>query len=97
MYELEFTGSFDGTVLLVLGYDDTLLPPGFDEEMLALYHFRDDVWMRLDGTVDSLLNTISVTTDSLSPFGIGVLPEPATAWLMLAGAMAVLHRGRRRP
>jgi hypothetical protein len=72
LWEVEFDGAFTGSVNLTFRYDDTLLPAGFDEETLSLFHFTGGAWQRLDGFVDSLANTILVSSDSLGFFALGV-------------------------
>ena len=93
--------SFDGqlqsqsTIELVFHYDPTLLAPGTDESQLTIYHFTGGQWVAESGQlVDVDRNTITVTTDSFSPFVLGVIPEPATAALLGLGGLAML--GRRR-
>lgn len=54
-----------------MGYDPTILPPGFDESALALYLFNGVGWQNLGGTVDPVGNTISVNTSVLAPLALG--------------------------
>lgn len=71
IWKLEFTGTFTGLAHLTVGYDPTILPPGFSEETLCLYRFDGVGWLKLAGTVDALANTISVTTSALGPLALG--------------------------
>lgn len=97
-WKIDFDGTFQGALLLTFTYDDTLLPDGFDESTLAIYHFNDDgagQWDLLDSLVDPLNNTIRVTVYDLSPFAVGLtgaIPEPATGLLMSAAVMVLLRR-----
>ncbi|WP_428938204.1 hypothetical protein [Fontivita pretiosa] len=96
LFELEFDGEFDGDVTLVVGYDDTLLPPGFDPMLLDLYHFAGGAWSPLGGTVDPPNSTITVVTDRLSYFAVGIVPEPACAAVAVMLALPLLLARKRR-
>lgn len=93
VWELEFTGEFNGNVLLTFAFDPTLLG---DASPLGIYHFTDGAWRFLGGTVDFLANTITVETESLSPFAIGVVPEPTTTMALLCIGAAGMFRRRLR-
>lgn len=97
LFEIEFEGSFSGNVRLTLGYDPSVLPDGFDERTLRVYHWSDDKWRDLGGEVDPLANTITVYTSSFSPFAIAAaVPEPAEYAMLLAGlGLLIVLRGRR--
>ncbi len=43
---------------------------GVDENSLVIYHWNGASWEALLTTVDTVNNTLSATTDSLSPFGV---------------------------
>ncbi len=66
-----FSGTFSGAVHLTVGYDPSILPPGFDEDALCLYEFDGTDWQRLDGTVDSVSHTIAVSVPQLRPLALG--------------------------
>ncbi len=72
LWEVEFSGSFSGSVHLNFGYDPTILPPGFDQSALCLYQFTDHAWHKLPGAVSPVTHTIAVTVSSLSKFALGV-------------------------
>jgi hypothetical protein len=97
VFELEFTGQFDGDVTLKLGYDPSLLPDGFDENDLMLYHFKDGVWTPAGGVADASLHKIAVVTGDLSPWALVAVPEPGSAATMtLSIGMFLLRRCRRQ-
>ena len=72
LWEVEFDGTYTGSVNLTFGYDDTLLPPGFDEDTLVIHHFSGGIWQKLNSTVDTLLNKISVSTTDFGAFALGL-------------------------
>jgi probable HAF family extracellular repeat protein len=99
LWTIEFTGSFQGLSTLTFSYDQDLLLPGWGddnggESRLAVYHFEDGRWHLLPGLVDPIANTITVQTASLSPFALGVVPEPSLPLLLGVGACALLVSGR---
>lgn len=98
IWDLVFSdGSFTGPVQLVFHYDPTGLT--LQEELaLHIFHYTNDQWTVLPGTVDPDLDTIAITTDSFSPFALGRLavPEPASLSLLALGTLTILSRHRRR-
>ncbi|NQX01352.1 InlB B-repeat-containing protein [bacterium] len=72
LWNVVFSGTYSGAIDLKLCYDGTLLPAGFDESTLAIYHFSGGAWQTLPGTVDSSTNTIAFSTNTLGPFALGV-------------------------
>jgi hypothetical protein len=58
-------------VNLVVGYDATLLPVGFDQSTLAIFHWTGGNWVQLPAAVDPFLHTISFSTTSLGTFALG--------------------------
>jgi hypothetical protein len=72
VWEVSFNGVNSGAIHLTFAYDPTILPPGLDQSMLDIYHFQNHAWQKLNGTVDLVRHTITVTTTSLSAFALGV-------------------------
>jgi hypothetical protein len=72
VWEVQFSGTYTGSINLTFGYDGSLLPAGLDENGLAIYHFTGGTWVKLPGTVDPLTHAISVSADALGPFALGV-------------------------
>jgi len=71
LWNVNFTGVFSGSVHLTVGYDSSILPPGFDASSLCLYLFDGVAWQKLTSTVDPLVHTIGVTTTQLGPLALG--------------------------
>jgi len=61
---------------------------------LRIFHYEDGEWVIPTQTIDLEAGTITVVTESLSPFALGLVPEPGTLGLMVGGAIVLL--GRRR-
>jgi PEP-CTERM motif len=96
IWEISFDGTFTGPLTLTLAYDESLLG-GVNEADLFVLHFDEtlNAWQKIFGTVDTDLNTITISTDSLSPFALSV-PEPSTLLLAACGAVGCLIMVRRR-
>lgn len=71
VWEVNFTGSYTGAVNVRFGYDDTLLPAGFDAAGLAIYHFTGGAWVKVPGVVDPVTHSIAVSTPTLGVFALG--------------------------
>jgi hypothetical protein len=71
LWEVEFSGSYNGAINLVFGYDATLLPAGFDQSTLAIFHWSGGAWVQLPAMVDPVLHTIAFSTTSLGTFALG--------------------------
>ncbi len=76
LWDLNFSGEFEGNARLVFTYDDSDLIS--DESVLQIYHqLSDGAWEvlpKLDQDIDA--NTITVETGSFSPFIVGSVSEP---------------------
>lgn len=72
IWEVEFSGTYAGAVRLTFGYDPTILPAGFDQSTLCIYHFNGTAWRKLASMVNPVTHTIAVTVDTLSVFALGV-------------------------
>jgi hypothetical protein len=71
-WNLKYSGAHTGNIKLKFAYNPALLPAGYDENQLVIYHFRNGVWEKLVCKVDPTTNTIEAITPSLSPFMLGV-------------------------
>jgi hypothetical protein len=71
-WNLKYNGSHTGAIKLKFAYNPALLPAGYDENQLCIYHFNNGVWEKLVGKVNPATNTIEAVTPSLSPFMLGV-------------------------
>ncbi len=71
-WNLKYSGAHTGNIKLKFAYNPALLPAGYDENQLSIYHFNNGVWEKLPCKVDPATNTIEAITPSLSPFMLGV-------------------------
>jgi hypothetical protein len=71
VWNVKFTGTFNGLAHFSFGYDPTILPAGFDETQLAIYHYHNGAWSKLTSTVDPVGHSISFSTPDLSAFALG--------------------------
>lgn len=96
-WDLHYTGALDGPATVSFQFDPTLVTAGLP---LGIWHYVDATgWEFLGGNVAG--NTITVTTDSFSPFALGVAPVPEpSAYVLgliaLAGLVAVRRKSRRK-
>jgi hypothetical protein len=71
-WNLKYSGAHTGNIKLKFAYNPALLPAGYDENQLSIYHFNNGVWEKLTCKVDPTTNVIEAITPSLSPFMLGV-------------------------
>lgn len=88
VWNLQYTGTYSGKIKLTFAYDPALLPAGFDQTKLTIYHFHAGAWEQLVGLINPVNHTITVTTDSLSPFMLGVPTANAIPKMAQATATA---------
>lgn len=72
IWNVSFSGTNSGVIQLTFAYDPTILPPDLDQDTLCIYHFHNQAWAKLTGTVNLARHTITVTTPDLSAFALGV-------------------------
>jgi hypothetical protein len=101
IWNVDFTGQLSGaSATLVFHYDASLLPQGLDESTLGIWHFNSNTshW-DFGGIVDANADTIAFTTNSFSPFELGVtVPEPSSIVLSTFGLIGLafwFFRGRK--
>ena len=88
--------SLPGPATLVFGYQEGDLLERTTEESLAIHHFNGESWELIPSAVDPEANTITVVTDSLSPFALGTVPEPSVAASLIVTTMLIICL-RRKP
>ena len=93
LWDVDFTGEFDGLATLTIAYDYTALgvPEG---DLFVAHQLGSGEWEILTGVVDTEAHTITIVTDSFSPFVLGAVPEPGTLATLLFGGAALLRRRR---
>jgi hypothetical protein len=96
VWNVEYSGQLNGPVTLTFDYDPSTLPAGTDQTKLGIWHFISslDQW-QFGGTVDTVNHTITVTTNSFSPFVLGV-PEPSSLVLAAFGFIGLAAWCSRR-
>jgi hypothetical protein len=94
-WDLAFDGTFTAPATLVFHYDPGVLGPGVNESDLRIEHYHDGQWETLAGAVDPSADTITVTTDTFSPFALGAVPEPSCLAIIGVAASGLLVRRRR--
>ncbi len=86
-------GTYTGPITLTFQYDPALLPPGLNLSDLVMLHHTTNGWETLAPTaVDPINHTVTVQTNSLSPFMLGMVPEPGTAVLLVLALPILLRR-----
>jgi len=94
-WDITFDGTFEGTATLTFAYDDTTLGDILEEQLIVWHRTGPDSWEGLTKVSQDLdANTITVLTDSFSPFALGAVPEPATMSLLALGGLVLLRRRR---
>jgi len=71
--------TFDPPIALAMEYNENLIPDGVAEENLTIATWDDaaDEWINLDGTVDTVDNTITAEISHLTDFAILAYTRPA--------------------
>ncbi len=95
-WDLHFDGTFTGAAT-VTSHCDPTLTGGVPSQDLQIYHYTGGIWVAVaNEVIDPVADTITFTTDSFSPFMLGVaVPEPSTLILAALGGVALLTYRRR--
>lgn len=73
VFEIDTSGltSIGGVIEITVPYDETLLPSGFSEGNLRLFHWTGTAWEDITTGIDTVNNIITGQTVSLSPVVAG--------------------------
>ncbi len=99
-WELDFVGTLTDDVTVTFSYDESLLA-GLPEASLIILHLLEGGGAEIfqsgapGFSIDAAANTITLTTSSLSPFVLGIVPEPGTGLLVSLGFVVLAFRRRR--
>ncbi len=103
VWNLEYSGgTYSGPITVTFHYDPSLLSPALqaNPQSMHMVHFSSvtQQWEILPGIVDTVNDTITVTTNSLSPLIPVSVPEPGSAVLGVSaiGVAATLSWLRKR-
>ena len=100
IWDVSFTGALNGgTATLVFNYDPGLLPLGFDQSTLGIWHYSHQrLQWEFGGTVNIGDHTITYITDGFSDYMLGTtaVPEPSTICLAMVGVVGLAAAQWRR-
>ena len=104
VWDVEFSGEFDGLAELMFAYDDSLLSPFYqaNEQLLGIWHFGQygaggaREWRFLRDNIDTVNNIITISVDNFSPMAFGAqavgqaaVPEPSSLALAILGLLSL--------
>ena len=75
--EINTTAEHTGEILIVIPYDETLIPSGVSESEIKLLRFTNGVWVDVTSSIDTSANTVSGSVTGFSQFMAGVPPTPS--------------------
>jgi hypothetical protein len=73
LWDFEYTGEWNQANITFTYDESSVVMAGLDEADLQIYHYVDGAWVG-DGVVDVEAHTITIETDSFSPFVLGTVP-----------------------
>ena len=75
--EINTTAEHTGEILIVIPYDETLLPSGLSESEIRLLRFTNGVWVDVTFSIDTSANTVSGSVTGFSQFMAAAPPAPS--------------------
>ena len=75
--EINTTTEHTGEILIVIPYDETLLPSGLAESEIRLLRFANGVWVDVTSSIDTSANTVSGSVTGFSQFMAAAPPAPS--------------------
>ena len=76
--EINTTAEHTGEILIVIPYDETLIPSGLSESEIRLLRFTSGAWVDVTSSIDTSANTVSGSVTGFSQFMAGAPPTPPT-------------------
>jgi hypothetical protein len=73
--DIKATAGYTGYIYITVYYNESQLPSGLNENTMKLYHYKNGAWHDITYSRDTVNNTITGRTTSLSVFGIGLIPS----------------------
>jgi len=87
--------TFSGEYEIIFRYDESVLGAlGIDEAKLKVWHYDGATLADITTVLDMDNNIIIGRASSFSGIGVGAVPEPASAGLLVVGAVTLLFRRR---
>lgn len=75
--EINTTTEHTGEILIVIPYDETLLPSGLSESEIRLLRFTNGAWVDVTSSIDTSANTVSGSVTGFSQFMAAAPPAPS--------------------
>jgi hypothetical protein len=92
LWNIDYDGTYTSPVEITLGYDPAAVA---NPSQLRIFHNHAGFWETIVPTsFDESLHTVTFRTNTLSPFVVSEVPEPASLGILGIGALALMRRQR---